>query len=114
VSFFELFLMVSVFDLFLVFGDRRGLGGVITGVALAGLDGMMGGVGAVARGGVGVVGGRMSFAILVKSGGLAMMSRRQLMMVGGVAVVLGGGVLGGHVDSPWGPERPRPKDAPNP
>jgi hypothetical protein len=100
VGFFELFLMASVCDFFLMFGDRCGRRCVIARVALAGLDGVMSGVRAVARGGVSMVGGGMDFAVLVKSGGLAMMVRRQFMMVRGVAVVLGGGMLGGHVDSP--------------
>jgi hypothetical protein len=69
------------------------------GVQLGRLGGVVAGMRAMARGGVGVVGGRFRLVFFIMLGGFAMMMRGLFMMLGGVVVMFAGGVLVGHLRS---------------
>jgi hypothetical protein len=68
------------------------------GVQLGGFGGVVLGMGAMARGGVGMMGGGFRLVFFIMLGGFAMMVRGLFVMLGGVVMMLAGGVLVRH----WG------------
>jgi hypothetical protein len=75
---------------------------VMMGVRLARFGGMVMGVMAVARGGVGVMRRGVGIFLFIVLGGFAVMMRGLLVMVRGVMVMLAGGVLVRHGELPVG------------
>ena len=79
---------------------------VMLGMRLAGLGGMVMGMMAVARSGVGVVCRDLGILVLIMLGGFAMVMRGLFVMVGGVVMMLAGGMFVRHGELPAG--RPAP------
>lgn len=87
--------LVGVFIVFVVIG-------MLLSVELAGLAGVVIGVGRVAGGDVGVVGGGFNIAVFVVLGSLTMMLGRLFVVTSGVSMMLSGRVGRFHLACPLG------------
>jgi hypothetical protein len=79
-------------------------------VMLARLGGVMAGMGAMAAGGVGVMGRRLMIVLFVMPGGFTVMTGGFFVTLGGAVMMVAGGVLVRHGFLPLimaGPERSR-------
>ena len=69
---------------------------VMLGMRLAGFGGMVMGVMAVARRGVGMMGRGLGILVFIMLGGFAVMMRGLFVVIGGVVMMLAGGVFVRH------------------